>query len=111
MNIDLTFVTNDWLRAALTEAVVSKANALVSWSRQKELDLHSDIQAIIEGGTSPSEVIDTKLEQLCNRYERQQQTTAEFVGVAKQLAATLNIKQPAKSTGDAMARAKALLKK
>ena len=110
MNIDLTFVNNEWLRGVLADSVCQKVLALTKWSKDKELELQSQIHDMLEDGTHPSEVSEMQLEKLCNQYERQQQTTAEFEHVSAELHKQLGIK-PKVYTGNSLARAKALIKR
>lgn len=111
MKLDLSFITNEWFRAALCEALVAKSEALAKWSNQKELELQSDIAKILEDGTHPSEVNEQRLERLCERYDRQVESTKEFRDAAVRLAKDLGVKAQPKPTGDAYKRAKALLAK
>lgn len=112
MKIDLSFVSNDWLRGVLADAVVQKADALLQWSKNKELELQSDIAAELENGTTPSEVANVKLEKLCERYERQQHNTVEIEDALKHLIKQTGTKPTQRiNTSDAVARAKQLLAK
>ena len=78
MKIDLTFVNNEWLRGVLATSVAQKAEALLTWSQNKELELQSEISDELSHGTQASEVANVKLERLVERYERQQQNTTEI---------------------------------
>ncbi len=117
MIIDLNFITDDWKRKVLAEAVVSKAQALQKWSREKEMDIEGSLNAELEKATGSGvdlSVDESKVERLCNALERQKATTEQLVEITAQLAKEFmaafgtSEKKPTQSAVD---RAKALLHK
>lgn len=113
----ISSIKNDFVRKAIAQAIILKAEGLVQWQSRKLGELQAQIGEIVGDGESGSEVISSKLDRLCELYERFDADKRELVAFYNEAKASFHEEfgaldgAPAKASSDAVARARAIVGK